>query len=142
MALNPDFPVVEGRYQMTSDWSIELDQPYNRRLEDGSLVLWRPAFTIWISVWGNDNSETIDQRVDWIVSESSPDAFDVVSGQKGPVFRHAYRLDEHRTEGPVHGYYGYIVAPDGHLQIAIYFDVRVDSALAKAILESVRYREP
>ena len=64
--LNPDFPVVDGHYQMTSEWSLNLDQPHNRRIEEQQLVIWRPGVTLWISVWGNDNHESIDERLTWI----------------------------------------------------------------------------
>lgn len=139
MPLHPDFPVVEGRCQLTENWSIELDQPHNRRLEDGSMVLWRPAFTIWLSVRGNDRKETISQRVAWIVSEASPAAFDILSGDKPGCYRHAYRLDEDGEDGPVHAYYGHLVAATGHVQIVAYFDRLEDAVLAKAIVESLRY---
>ena len=56
-ALHPDFPVIEGRYKMTEVWGISLDQKHNRRVEKGSLVIWRPGFTIWINVWSLKEGE-------------------------------------------------------------------------------------
>ena len=53
--LHPDFPVAEDNYQMTDEWSLTLPLPFNRRFEEGSLVIWRPRLTFWINVWGNDN---------------------------------------------------------------------------------------
>lgn len=47
MDLHPDFPVVEGLYRLTRDWELELPEKFNRRIEDGNMVLWRPrAWTI------------------------------------------------------------------------------------------------
>ena len=37
MELQPEYPVVDGTYQMTKEWSIKLSEPHNRRIEDGSL---------------------------------------------------------------------------------------------------------
>jgi hypothetical protein len=37
ISLNSEFPVVEGKYRMTDEWSIILDRPHNRRVEEGSL---------------------------------------------------------------------------------------------------------
>ena len=36
VALHPEFPIVDGDIQLTSDWLLSLDQPRNRRTEDGS----------------------------------------------------------------------------------------------------------
>lgn len=139
VALHPEYPVVEGEVQLTSDWSLFLDQPHNRRSEDGSLVLWRPKFTIWINVCGNDHRESVESRLEWIKSESSPDAFDIVSEHKDCCFLHAYRLTEDRQDGTVHSYNGYVVAPNGHVQISIYFDDPGEAGLAAAVVESVRW---
>lgn len=138
MALQPDYPIVEGEVQLTSDWSLSLEQPHNKRVEDGSLVLWRPNFTIWINVYGNDNEETAERRLEWIKSESSPDAFDIVSERKDCCSLYAYRLTEARQDSKVHAYYSYVVAPHGHVQLANYFDDPRASALASTIIESVR----
>jgi hypothetical protein len=51
MSLHPDYPTIEGRYPLTSDWELDLPQKFNRRIEDGNMVLWRPGLTLRISVW-------------------------------------------------------------------------------------------
>jgi len=60
--LHPDYPVVEGRYNLTNDWSLILDEAHNRRVEDGSLVLWRPSFTVWLNIWNNDKDSSKEER--------------------------------------------------------------------------------
>jgi hypothetical protein len=140
--LNPGYPIVDGHTQVTEAWSIELDQPHNRTEQGSELVLFRPGFTIWISAWGNDNDDSINQRVSWIASETPRDAYDVLTGPRGPVYRHAFRRDEVKAEGVLQGYYGYTVAEGGHLQMAIFIDAEEDLPLAKSIIESVRYKAP
>ncbi len=142
MILHPDFPVVQGHMQLTDDWSLFLDQPHNRRLEDGDLVLWRPGFTLWIAIWNNNDDETIEERLDWIVSGTSPDAYDILSARDGAVFRYAYRLNEEREEDNAQAYYGFVIGDDSHVQIAVYFDPGSDLALAKAVVASVRNESP
>ena len=137
MALHPDYPVVDGHYQLTEDWSLTLDQPVSRRIENGSMVLWRPGFTIWLNVWGNDNDEMIGERADWIIGDASPDAYDVTSQKGDGIVRFSFRLDEDNSS---FGYYGYVIVPDGHAQISVYFDSEVELAEAKAIVGSVSYR--
>ena len=63
MSLHPGFPVVEGRYHLTKVWTILLPGRFNRRLEEGSLVLWRPGMTIWLDIWSNDGQETKADRL-------------------------------------------------------------------------------
>ena len=63
-------------YQITKEWSIHLPGKFSRRIEDESLVLWRPGFTIWIDVWGNDSSESNSERLDRIKDEASKDKYD------------------------------------------------------------------
>ena len=140
--LNPAYPIVDDRFQVTAEWSIALDQPYNRAEQGSELVLFRPGFTIWVSAWPNENGDSIDQRARWIAAETSRGAYDVVTGSRGPLFRHAFRLDEVKAEGVLQGYFGYTVAAGGHLQMAIFFDNQEDLATAKSIVESVGYSEP
>jgi len=136
--LHPDFPVVKGKYQMTPEWSITLGQEHNRRVDEGSLVLWRPGFTIWINVWGNDKNESIEERLKWISAESSPNAFDVNSVTKGSAHAFSYRLNEKET----YSYNGYVLTKDSHVQVSVYFDSESDTKEAKSIIESVTYVQP
>jgi hypothetical protein len=49
--LHPDYPTVEGTLSLTYSWSLVLPEKFNRRLDDGDLVIWRPGFTIRTAVW-------------------------------------------------------------------------------------------
>ena len=69
--MHPDYPVVTGEYQMTKEWWVVLPEKFNRRVEEGDLVLWRPALTFWMVVWGNDSNATTDQRLSSILSSAS-----------------------------------------------------------------------
>lgn len=75
--LHPHFPVVEGKYQMTKKWSVTLPGRFNRRVEDGDLVIWRPGFTIWVSALNNDKNESKEVRLARLQKGMSSDAFDV-----------------------------------------------------------------
>ena len=101
-------------------------------------MLWRPKFAVWINVYGNDNKESVESRMKWIKSESSPDAFGIVSERTDCCFLYAYRLTEDREGGSVHSYNGFIVALDGYVQISIYFDDPNEAGLATAVVDSVR----
>jgi hypothetical protein len=135
--LHPEFPIVEGRYQMTPDWAVTLPQQFNRRIEDGSLVFWRPGITCWTIVWNNDKSETKQERLEWLRGDTSPDAFEVQSDTDGYVTRYSYRLTERRDKGVVHALYGFAIGVDGYVQMAIYFDDVADLEIAREICRSL-----
>lgn len=140
--LHPDFPVVEGKYQMTPEWYVTLSQPHNRRVDDGSLVLWRPGLTTWVNVWGNDNNESVDERLEWISSESSPKAFKENTVARGDVVTYSYRLNESRNGTLTYSYNAYVLANDSHVQISVYFDSESELKEAKSVIESVEHVQP
>jgi hypothetical protein len=136
--LNADFPIVEGAYRFTDQWLIDLPRKFNRRVEDGDLVIWRPAFTIYIAAWNNDNNGSKADRLLWLKNEMSKDAFAVQEIEDGDIIRLGYRLTEDRDEGTVHAWYGFAIGDDGHVQIAIYFDDGSDLDMAQNVWRSIR----
>ncbi len=137
MELNPDFPIIEGSYQMTEDWSVTLPTPFNRRVEEGELVIWKPGFTIWINVWNNDKSESQGERLHWIQESSSTNAFDEIIESSDSVSRYSYRLKEDSDDDREPAFYGVGTGEGGHVQIVIYFDSAGDLAEAKSIWRSL-----
>jgi hypothetical protein len=135
--LNPDFAVVEGKHQMTKRWSITLPDKFNRRVEEGDLVLWRPGFTIWVSALNNDHGESKADRLAWLRQKASEDAFDVQKESDDNVMRLAYRLNEESEDQRVTAFYGFVVGANGHIQLGIYFDDENDKDLARKIWLSV-----
>jgi hypothetical protein len=140
--LHPKFPVVEGRYQMTKEWSVALPEKFNRRIEDGSLVIWRPGFTMWISVWGNDKNETKKERLGQLRTRISGHAFDLNEAQHANVLLFSYRLKEDENDKRVPALYGFAFGESGHVQIGIYFNQESDLAKARVILGSLRETAP
>jgi hypothetical protein len=124
--LHPDFPVVEGRYQMTKEWSLTLPEKFNRRIEDGDLVIWRPGITMWVTVWGNDKNENNGSRLKRIRADISPQAFDIETSKADKVLQLSYRLKEGKEQGAVPAYYCFAVGNSGHVQMAIYLDNEKD----------------
>ena len=122
---------------MTRDWAVTLPQQFNRRVEDGSLIFWRPGITVWTIVWGNDKGKSQQERLEWLRGDSSPDAFDGESTTDGDVTRYSYRLTEHRDEGVVHALHGFAIGVDGHVQMAVYVDDEGDLETARAIYRSL-----
>ena len=122
---------------MTSDWAVTLPGQFNRRIEDRSLVFWRPGITAWIIAWNNDKAQSQQERLDWLRRDTSPEAFDYEVLTDGGVMRFAYRLTEPREEGVVHALYAFAIGVNGHIQMAIYFDSENDLELARGIWKSI-----
>jgi hypothetical protein len=138
MSLHPEYPVVEGRHQMTKDWSVELPSKFNRRVEDGDLVLWKPGFTIWTIAWNNDKLESQEQRLGWIKGETSPEAFDALSDSADGILRYSYRIREGSDDNRQPPFHGFAIGTKGHIQMAIYFDSPDAIDEASAIFRSLK----
>lgn len=136
----PGFPVVEGDHALTADWSIHLPDRFARRIEAGSLVLWRPGLTIWLSAWNNDHGESQAKRLDGIRKSASPKRFDEHEDKADNLTRYRYRLRDANESGPVESLHGFVISEKGQLQLAIYFDDPADEAAARQLVESVAER--
>lgn len=133
----PGFPLVEGRYSLTAEWSLHLPEPFARRVEDGSLVLWRPGLTIWLIAWGNDHEESQGDRLAKVKRGASPQRFAECESETGGVTRYSYRLRDESEDGRVESVSGSIFNDDGHLQVAVYFDDPDYEDTARRIVDSV-----
>ena len=133
----PGFPLVEGRYRLTAVWSIHLPEQFARRIEDESLVLWRPGLTIWLVAWGNNHAETHRERLARIKQSASPGRFAERESEDSGLTRFSYRLRDESENGPIESVYGFAIGDRGHLQMSIYFDDLSEEELARQLTEIV-----
>lgn len=141
MSLHPDYPVVTGIYQIRDDWAVALPDRFNQRIEDGSLVLWRPALTFWITVWGNDKGASEEKRLTSILETASDIRSEQQIERTENLVRLTYELPEEDRSRPKSVYKsisGYVIAPIGHVQISAYFDTPEGRSLGYKIIHSVR----
>jgi hypothetical protein len=131
--LSADFPVVEGDYQLNSTWAMTLPEMFNRRIDDGDLVLWRPGLTIYCAAWDNDGGVATDERWKILTEAVSAEATEAQESQRDGLRTYSYRL----TEDGVEGLHGFILSEDGHLQLSIYFDDPADLQTARTCFASV-----
>jgi hypothetical protein len=136
--MHPDFPVVSGSYQMTKDWTIVLPGQFNRRFEEGSMVLWRPGLTIWVNVWNNDHNQTRADRLARIKSKHAPEATDLEEAEEEGLTRFCYRLKEESEDDRVAAFYGFAFGENGEVLISVYFDDESDIAVARSVWLSLR----
>jgi hypothetical protein len=133
----PGFPVVEGSYQLTTTWSIQLSQPFARRSEDGSLVLWRPGLTIWLAVWGNDRNESAAARIAAVKETAAPHRYAEREERTERLTRYSYRLRDQNDDGPVESLNAVVLNEREHVQMSVYFDDPADEAKAHQLVDSV-----
>jgi hypothetical protein len=141
MALHPDFPVVSGSYQMTDEWSATLPEGFNRRIEDGSLVLWRPELTFWINVWGTKDDASLEKRLAAILDRSNPQRTDEQVERSSTLVRVTYEVPEHDPTRRVPNYKsisGHVLAPASQVQISAYYDSKSARSLAYQVIHSVQ----
>ncbi|MFC4311743.1 hypothetical protein ACFPN2_21845 [Steroidobacter flavus] len=141
MNLHPDYPIVTGSYQMTDEWTVVLPEHFNRRIEDGSLVLWKPELTFWIAIWGNDGGESTDDRLTSILETASALRSDQQIERTAELVRLTYELPEEDASRPKAAYRsisGYVISAVGHVQISAYFDTPNARTLGYKVIHSVQ----
>jgi hypothetical protein len=136
----PGYRVLEGFQELTEEWGLTLPDPMCRRVEDESLVFWRPGLTAWINAWGEgEEDESRKRRLKGLKKEVDPDARVLFEKDDGEVIRFAYRVEDVTPDGPVDSVAGFAVVKNGHLQISIYFDDPTDAEKAASMIESIRF---
>ena len=138
--LNPDFPVVSGDYVMTKGWRISLGDQFNRRIEDGSLVLWKPELTFWINVWNNERGASPDELLQEIVVRANPDRTAEKTARVEATIHLTYELAEDDAERPDSAsgsINGFIIAAPGYVQVSAYADTPEAHALAYRIINAI-----
>jgi hypothetical protein len=139
LVLSPNFPVIEGKHQITKSWSMSLPTQFNRRIEDEDIVIWKPGFTIYIAVWNNDNNLSHESLFNSVTEDISLEAFDVNSNENGEINFFSYRLNEDINDQRVAAFYCYAISPNGYVQSVMYFDNEKDVDDAIRIWESFEY---
>jgi hypothetical protein len=119
---------------------LHLPKRFSRRVEDGSLVLWRPGLTIWLVAWNNSNGESQAERLAYFKGAASPERCAERGSNAGGVTRFGYRLRDENEDGPVESVFALIINDDGHLQMSIYFDDPTEEATAWKLVDSVVQR--
>jgi hypothetical protein len=143
VSLHPDFPIVTGNYQLTDQWWLDLPDRFNRRIEDGSLVLWRPELTFWAIAWGNDLGASQEERLASILESADPGRKDVQVERTPSLTRLTYELyeeDSSRSPSSYTSISGYVLSNDGELQISAYCDTPAARSLAYRVLHSAAVR--
>ena len=137
-----NFPYVTNRVSITDDWSIHLPFVLNLRVDEGSLVLWRPGFTIWLDAMRNDNHLSLQNRKQHFQDSADENRYDECEVAEEDRLYYSYRLKEPSEDERAPALYGFAFGTAGHLQMAFYFDEEEDAAIAQSILTSANQSAP
>lgn len=135
--LNPRFPVASGARQLTKSWWARYPVPLNSRIEAGNLVLWRSGLTLFVATWDNPKGESREERLNWIRSDVSTNAFDSKTKRDGELIRFSYRLEERSGDSRRPALYAFVIADHGHVQVAAYFDAETDLKVAESFVSGL-----
>lgn len=132
MDLNPDFPIVRGAIAMPNNWTLTLPLELNRRIDDGSLVLWNDELTFWIDIWHNDANLSMQQQADRILAQASAARREQKIERGDALLRLTYELDEEPS-----AISGHVISPTGYVQIAAHYDTPEARALGYRVIDSL-----
>ena len=131
------FPLVTGRVPVNDQWSIELTEQFARRVDNGSLVHWRPGVTVWCDAFGNANRTSRSARLREIKPKLAPRAKIIREASDPTLTRLVVRVSDATATPPLEAVQAFVFSDDGHLQLAIQFES--DEATALAIANSVQF---
>jgi hypothetical protein len=124
----PDFPTIEGSYRVSGDWEIVLHGEFQRRFEEGTLVLWRPGLTARVRTSSNDNDEPKELRLLQVQHGRPAEASDVISETNGALLRYAYRLKAASGPERTPAFHGFVIGNSGHVHLQAEFDEEAELA--------------
>ncbi len=128
---------------MPMGWRMHLPGDFNRRVEDGSLVLWRPELTLWINVWNNDLKASTDELLERLRAQADPARGNEQLDRSDALIRLSYELADEDAEDAEDAAAQYVsinadvIAAAGYVQVSAYYDSPAARTLAYEIIGSV-----
>lgn len=136
--LHPDFPIVEGDYFLSKYWTITLPIPLNRRVEDDSLVLWKPGLTFWMTQFQNNQSRLPREMVLSLASNRNAEATDYKEFEMGSLYVAHYFLEEENEGKRVFTFNYLIASEDSLLLVSAYADDPNICKMSKQICQTIK----
>ena len=132
-----EFPTVEGRYQMTKTWSINLPEQYQRRFADGNMALTRPGLIHWLAVWNFAEDQTAESTLSWVKRDRPPGVAQEFEPNRSGYRCWGYLQLEKTDETARWAFYSYTIGKTGYVQMATYLDDEKDLDKALRIWNSL-----
>jgi hypothetical protein len=127
-------------YQITTEWRITLEMPYQRRIEDNALVLWTIGRTIVATAFRIPANLTRDELLAKLKSKPSAGILDVYETIQDDIDRLAFMQSEEVADGQTRlAMHTFNASTTSLLQIAFYFDIPKDVEWARTTWDSVNF---
>lgn len=139
VALPPGVALADGRVLLSEDWHLELGSPFWRRREEGSLVLWRPALTLWVDVTDHEASSASEILDEQLASLSSR-VTDLRRSRRGRAVECSFR--QRSPSAPCPALRALIAGPQSYVDVHAYFDRETELATVRDIISSIDCAEP
>jgi hypothetical protein len=131
---------VLNRHIIGTDWSILVDPEFQRRIDDGNVVLWKPGQTVHASVFNTNNAEAED-AIERMIEGRPGIPVQMFDREEPGLAGHAYLLPEGDGEHTYWGLNTWTAAKGSVACVTIYFDNIEDLNWAITVWKSVRPRE-
>ena len=123
-----------------TDWSILLDSDFQRRVENGDVVLFKPGRTVYATVFNTNNAEA-DEAIEKMIEGRPGIPVQVFDREEPGIFGHAYLLPEGDKGRTYWGLNTWTAAKGSVACVTIYFENLDDLNWAISAWKSVRPRE-
>lgn len=136
------YPVDKGTVDITKHWSFDVSSWMLRRLDDSSLVIWRPGFTIWLNAYTSE-SDDIGHRIDGIQNTASTDSFGQERvEQNDGLSKFRYFLVEREEDSEQASAYIFGFAKTHEIHITLYYDDESFIGDIDLVWRTLKYRAP
>lgn len=129
-------PVVAGTVLVPQRWRFDIRGRMFRRIDGGSLVLWRPGLTLWLDVY-TANHQTMDERIRGILSIKNEKATDLIRRDEEEMVKMRYSLTETVADKELHGVYVFGFTEEEELHLAAYYTSEADRKEIEIIWETL-----
>lgn len=133
-------PVDRGFIQISKNWGFNISTRMLKRFDKGSLVIWRPGFTIWLDIL-NTNGVGIEERINNVLKTVSPDRTDFSKVQEYGIHKIRYSLREITDGKEQNAVYIFALSEDQEIHMVIYFDNSNDMSEIEKIWETLELWE-
>ena len=115
------YPVDVGRVSVTDEWSFMVNSRMLRRFEDSELVIWKPGFTIWLSV--SLSGLSVADKIQKVLEDESAKGAEAEQETVGNLTKLRYFLEE-EIDGNKQKSANIVGFAEGHeIYMSIYYDI-------------------
>jgi hypothetical protein len=126
-----------ARIKITKQWTLDLDEGFERRIEGGDLVLWSPGRTVYAAVYDTGNAEA-DEAIAAMLQDRPAKPVKTYDRVEAGLSGHAYLLPEGEGESQYWGLNTWTAAKGTVACVTFYFDSEHDLKWAVETWKSIR----